>query len=251
MQITCEAAEKATPCKYSLYQGTCEPENVCRVGACGLITCDCKRTPANQMFMWDALDLNFTSALNSAAIERAFQLKVRSLHPERNAACVRRASAEFLAAKRARDSLMALTELAVSSASIDPDMKHAFHEERKNMKKKKKKKGRGRIWLVHLGRGRSQGLRVSRQRKQSFGMTIPIFVLIKLALKKKIKGYLGQARTAALSWWQTAKHLVGKAIELPMLAAKAIAREASEHGTLVFVLMLSCVTIQAVLAPLA
>ena len=53
-----------------------------------MLTCECKPSPPNARFVWDMLDLNFSSALDSAAIEHAFNLKAQSLHPERNVACV-------------------------------------------------------------------------------------------------------------------------------------------------------------------
>lgn len=67
------------------------------------------------------LDLSLSSALSKTAVHEAFQTKVFYLHPAKNTACLKRASAEFVAARRARDTLMALAEVAPPSMYAPPD----------------------------------------------------------------------------------------------------------------------------------
>jgi len=97
-------------CSWSYTQGACTTttDGLCRAGSCGLISCDCEPAPVRLQPPWVVLGLNVSNALSPVKIQRAFNTKMKALHPELNTACARRASAEFHSARRARDTLMAL-----------------------------------------------------------------------------------------------------------------------------------------------
>ena len=84
----------------------------CGRPSCGLFGCQCLRTPLVDRPPWEVLDLNISSALSSSAVLEAFEEKTRLLHPAKNTACLRQASAEFVAARRARDTLFSLANVA-------------------------------------------------------------------------------------------------------------------------------------------
>jgi len=109
----CAAAAAAPTCTWIRNEGCREPG--CLISHCGLLSCTCKRAPLNDLMPWDILGLDLSSALSPATIASAFEDKVWLLHPTRNAGCVNRASAEFVAARRARDTLMSIASLSTAT----------------------------------------------------------------------------------------------------------------------------------------
>ena len=89
----CTIVEASPPqsCSYSLIENACMPMKSCRVGTCGLITCECRRLASHAQAPWDVLRLNFSSALDAKAVLTAFDKRARLLAPAKNPACLARA----------------------------------------------------------------------------------------------------------------------------------------------------------------
>ena len=76
-------ADISVSCTWSVLDGACLPSTNCRsYNRCGLFTCECKPMRSTALKPWEVLQLNFSSALDTAAIHRAFNARARTLAPE-------------------------------------------------------------------------------------------------------------------------------------------------------------------------
>jgi len=125
-RYTCHAAlHSAKACRWSYRRGECTPADKCRAHSCGLVACDCKIMPLAAQPPWAVLELNASSSLSPRVVQAAFSTQARFFHPHLNAGCPGKASAQFLAARRARDMLLVLSAVAASAASLpENDGKH-------------------------------------------------------------------------------------------------------------------------------
>ena len=129
---TCHTALlSAKACRWSYRRGECTPVDTCRSHACGLVACDCKAVPLTAQPPWAVLGLNAFSSLSPRAVQAAFSSRARFFHPHLNTGCPRKASAQFLAARRARDVLLILSAVATSTAST-PDKSRQHRPEVKS-----------------------------------------------------------------------------------------------------------------------
>ena len=84
---------------------------------CGVLGCDCRPLPAKVWPPWDVLNISPSDALSRTAIQDAFNAKADLLHPSLNAACIPLAASNLQAAKRARDTLMILSDVSSKHAA--------------------------------------------------------------------------------------------------------------------------------------
>ena len=84
-------ASRSQLCTYSVLDGMCHPQNICRPASCGMLMCACKPLSVNALPPWQVLELNFSAALDPIAVRQAFHARARVLAPERNPACLARA----------------------------------------------------------------------------------------------------------------------------------------------------------------
>ena len=187
---------------------------------------------------WEVLDLNVSAALDASAVRRAFSARARVLSPDRNPACLARAGREYVAARRARDTLLLLASVA-EDAQVEGG---SASDPRRRLKSRKPfplaTKGR---WGSSMRKHR----RVSRPRESTnLGKQLSLVVAIKLALYRLLRDYKTRL---ARGWWGRARHVVREVLDFGRRATRALYSFCRANSALLFVTLLA-VTMTPVLS---
>lgn len=181
------------------------------------MTCECKPVDVYEMQPWTRLDLNFSSALDPVAIQRAFKERAKVLAPDHNLGCLHLASREYIAARRARDTLMLLAE------------------QPKRLKP---------MPTTPLSvRGAAAG---RQPRGRNLGSQISLLVAIKLALYRMFRD---QRSKLVHGWWSRARSFVGETVRTAHRVLTTALRFFRENaGSLLLIVMLSLAALPLSLA---
>lgn len=184
----CEA-KVSRSCSWSFMDAECHPRHACRPTACGIVMCACKPLSVHALPPWQVLQLNFSSALDADAVHKAFKERARVLAPDRNAACLHRASREYIAARRARDTLLLLTDLKENPSSTPTLPPFAVTTKP----------------LSHRWRASP-----SKQRNRGLGSKLTLLVAIKIALYRMFRDYKAKLTH---TWWSRTRQIVRKTMQ--------------------------------------
>ena len=219
----CTIVEASPPqsCSYSLIENACMPMKACRVGTCGLITCDCRRLASHAQAPWDVLRLNFSSALDAKAVLTAFDKRARLLAPAKNPACLARASREYVAARRARDTLLLLSTLSTRTEA-QPD-----HEGLLNGAK-----------LMRTKHG-SYHYRPNSSSSRSIGSRIPLLLAVKLALYRLARDCKAKMAKGWAAWRFRASKFIDSVVKAPGRMISSAWRFLRANGDVLIVMALS------------
>ena len=223
-------ASRSQLCTYSVLDGMCLPQNICRPASCGMLMCTCKPLSVNALPPWHVLELNFSDALDPIAVRQAFHARARVLAPERNPACLARASREYIAARRARDTLLLLASISSDAQPNDRSKQHATEPP---------------LPVSFPRAGRWRQLRRKRQTKSSnLGTQITMFLAIKLALYRLMRNY----KTKLVhGWWGRVRKIASEAHHFASRAVSSVLRFCRANSALLIVTLLSFTAIPAVL----
>jgi len=204
-------------CKWSMMAGACLPQHQCHSepADCGFIQCSCTELPTVAMPPWDVLDLNFSSALDERAVRRAFHVKARTLAPERNPACLARAGREFIAARRARDTLLMLATIKADSALYEPVSP-----------------------VATLTAGSWRPSAPSADTHSSMAARLPLLAALKLGVYRLARD---QKAKMSRGWLGRALHAVEVAVQMPGRIVRSAMRFCRANAALLLVATISAV----------
>jgi len=114
---TCAVRATAPTCTWTS-AGTCQPEASCRPSSCGLLQCRCDAVAMSEATPFHVLRLDPAHAFDAESIKSAFLGVAHESHPDKNPDCRQLAAETFVAARRARDTLLRMT-----TAFGEPDSK--------------------------------------------------------------------------------------------------------------------------------
>jgi len=131
MMATAEACNLLVDqdCAWVWRAGKCEPplasSGACLPRTCGFFSCECERAPSSMLPPWTVL--NVSAMACPAVIKASFINAALQLHPDKNPGCRDLADAEFVAALRARDTMLALAPWMQNGAVCDSeeDQRHS------------------------------------------------------------------------------------------------------------------------------
>lgn len=232
---------------------------------------------------WDILNLDYSTALNASAVREAFSLQAEVYHPDRNIGCPGQARSEFIAARRARDTLLALSVL--NAGSSDPsrprfaklkkphvaipstrrppssvaDSRRGVHEEHEartpqhvpRVPGAKRPTGRSHAtttWRSIMSNRKHAALR----RVSLVGASIPLLVALQRWLKKRSREGLATAKRAlrhtVSSWWRQARRALDFAAHAPLKITDAVLGFCRRHQAVMAPVLMSAIAVQIALA---
>ena len=229
----CDAKASRT-CSWSIMKGTCDPQDMCRPKTCGLITCECEPISSHELKPWQVIGLNYSSASSPRAIKLAFRKRVKVLAPDKNTACLHYATHEYIAARRARDTLLLLANakqqehceyepaLAVTPATTT-----------------RRREGE---------RGGPARQRRRDNRLSSPGSQITVVVAVKFLIYRLLR----DCKTKLVNgWWSRARLFVSETVNLTRRAVSSVVRFVRNSAVIELGLLVGIATLSFIAVPLA
>lgn len=213
---------------------------------------------------WEILNLDYSTALNATAVREAFLATADLLHPDRNVACLGWARSEFIAARRAHDTLLALcvlsSELAdspsrsrfaafepsrvyiPSSSSRTSSSKAPSKTQRRKAKKTKMRKTNRQVYATMRAPSTPWASTVGRV--SLVGAAIPLLLALRRWMSSSFASAVEQIKKSASSWWGRARQVLGAAIRAPMQLTNAISAFFIQHRSMMLTVLVSTAVVR-------
>ena len=230
---------------------------------------------------WQVLDLNFSAALDPVAVNKAFSSRAMALHPDHNTGCLKFARTEFIAAKRAQDTLLALSALAVevpvprvlqdvkssqaealhastatfwrpspstysSSSSSLPPGTHGAHGGAPSTSASRPK-------AVKIPQAKKHAKKHSSRREgvRVVGTTIPLLIALERWLNRRLHSIADRLKHTKIRlspgvWWTRAKRALGKVVSVPRRLTSAALAWLRANEVVLFTAILSASAIHVI-----
>ena len=215
---------------------------------------------------WEILNLDYSTALNATAVREAFLATADLLHPDRNVACLGWARSEFIAARRAHDTLLALcvlsSELAdspsrsrfaafepsrvyiPSSSSRTSSSKAPSKTQRRKAKKTKMRKTNRQVYATMRMRAPSTPWASTVGRVSLVGAAIPLLLALRRWMSSSFASAVEQIKKSASSWWGRARQVLGAAIRAPLQLTNAISALFIQHRSMMLTVLVSTAVVR-------
>ena len=202
--------------------------------------CDCAKIATASLAPWDALSLNYSHALHAPAVRKAFNLKTSDLHPDKNSACLKLASYEFGVAKRAHDTLLALSTLASERIPTTSPPRASS--------KPKRATTSFRVPTSHLHHEDQRDNRDKWQpQSRLVGTTIPLLVALERLFCRRIHDLADRfMKRSKGPWMRAARRFFGEAARLPSRIMNAVLRWGHKNKSMIIAVLFSAATLHSI-----